>query len=61
MEADERIFGPKLQKDGPDLQERVLNGEMSPHRAMIEAGFRKKLTALERLLRRAIQVRKIPI
>ena len=32
----------KLRKDRPDLHQQVLDGEMSPHAAMIEAGFRKK-------------------
>ncbi len=32
----------KLRKDRPDLHEQVLQGALSPHKAMIEAGFRKK-------------------
>jgi len=32
----------KLRKDRPDLHERVIAGEISPHAAMVEAGFRKK-------------------
>ena len=31
----------RLRKDRPDLHTRVLAGEMSPHAAMIEAGFRR--------------------
>jgi hypothetical protein len=30
----------KLRKDRPDLHKRVLDGELSPHAAMVEAGFR---------------------
>jgi hypothetical protein len=32
----------KLRKDRPDLHARVLAGEVSPHGAMVEAGFRPK-------------------
>ncbi len=32
----------KLRKDRKDLHERVLAGEISPHAAMVEAGFRQK-------------------
>ncbi len=32
----------KLRKDRPDLHQRVLADEISPHAAMVEAGFRKK-------------------
>jgi hypothetical protein len=32
----------KLRRDREDLHKRVLAGEISPHAAMIEAGFRKK-------------------
>lgn len=32
----------RLRRDRPDLHARVLSGELSPHAAMIEAGFRKK-------------------
>lgn len=32
----------RLRKDRPDLHERVLAGELSAHRAMIEAGFRAR-------------------
>jgi len=31
----------RLRRDYPVLHQRVLNGEISPHRAAIEAGFRK--------------------
>lgn len=31
----------RLRKDRPDLHTRVLAGELSPHAAMIEAGFRR--------------------
>ena len=30
----------KLRNDAPELHARVLAGELSPHRAIIEAGFR---------------------
>ena len=39
----------RLRKQRPDLHQRVLDGELSPHAAMIEAGFRHKATPLERL------------
>ncbi len=32
----------RLRKDRPDLHERVLADEISPHAAMVEAGFRKR-------------------
>lgn len=32
----------RLRKDRPDLHSRVLAGELSPHGAAIEAGFRKR-------------------
>jgi hypothetical protein len=32
----------RLRKDRPDLLERVTGGELSPHAAMLEAGFRRK-------------------
>jgi hypothetical protein len=32
----------RLRKDRSDLHQRVLDGEMSAHRAMIEAGFRSR-------------------
>ena len=41
----------KLRKDRPDLLAAVERGEKSPHRAMVEAGFRKQPTDLERLER----------
>lgn len=39
----------RLRDQRPDLHERVLAGEMSAHAAMVEAGFRKRLTPLDRL------------
>jgi hypothetical protein len=36
----------KLRKDRPDLHARVLNEELTPHAAMLEAGFRKKTMTL---------------
>lgn len=32
----------RLRKDRPDLHERVIAGELSPHRAAVEAGFRHR-------------------
>jgi hypothetical protein len=32
----------KLRKDRPDLHEQVIRGEVSPHAAMVEAGFRRR-------------------
>ena len=32
----------KLRNQAPTLHQRVLDGELSPHAAMVEAGFRKK-------------------
>jgi len=32
----------RLRKDRPDLHKRVLDGELSPHAAMVEAGFRRR-------------------
>jgi hypothetical protein len=37
----------RLRKDRPDLHQRVLAGELTPHAAMKAAGFRKVPTALE--------------
>jgi hypothetical protein len=36
----------RLRKDRPDLHARVLARELSPHRAMIEAGFRPRTITL---------------
>ncbi len=36
----------RLRKDRPDLHQRVLNKELSPNAAMIEAGFRVKTFTL---------------
>lgn len=38
----------RLRKDRPDLLERVVSKELSANAAMIEAGFRKRPTALQR-------------
>lgn len=40
----------KLSKDRPDLLEKVKAGELSAHRAMIHAGFRKEKTTTEQLM-----------
>lgn len=32
----------KLRADAPELHEQVIAGELSPHAAMVQAGFRKK-------------------
>jgi len=38
----------RLRKDAPELHERVVAGEVTPHRAMVLAGFRKEPSPLER-------------
>ncbi len=37
----------RLRKDAPALHSRVLAGELSPHAAMIEAGFRKRTITIK--------------
>jgi hypothetical protein len=37
----------KLRKSRPDLHAKVLKGKLSPHAAMIEAGFRKKTMTIQ--------------
>ncbi len=32
----------KLRADAPELHQRVISGELSPHAAMVKAGFRRK-------------------
>lgn len=32
----------KLRKDAPELHQQVLDGKLSPHKAMVQAGFRKQ-------------------
>lgn len=39
----------RLRKDRPDLHQKVLAKELSPHAAMIEAGFRKKRSKMDEL------------
>jgi hypothetical protein len=41
----------RLNRDRPDLAARVRAGELSANAAAIEAGFRKKPSALEQVLR----------
>lgn len=41
----------RLERERPDLFERVVDGDLSANAAAIEAGFRKKLTPLETLIR----------
>lgn len=36
----------KLRKDAPELHAKVLAGEVSPHQAMIDAGFRRKTVSI---------------
>lgn len=36
----------RLRKDRPDLHARVLGGELSPHAAMVEAGFRQETVSV---------------
>jgi hypothetical protein len=54
-------FLRRLRKDRPDIHERVLAGELSPHAGMVEAGFRKKaarkkLSAFERVAKQAAKL-----
>lgn len=41
----------RLKRDRPDLFQQVLDGVMSANAAAIKAGFKKKLTPLERMLK----------
>lgn len=41
----------RLKRDRPDLADKVVSGEMSAHAAALEAGFRKKLTPFQIVLR----------
>jgi hypothetical protein len=41
----------RLRNNRPDIHARVLAGELSPHAAMIEAGFRHEMTPLDYLHR----------
>ena len=38
----------RLRKDQPELHAKVLSGELSAHAAMVEAGYRKKLSHAEK-------------
>lgn len=46
----------KLRNSNPALHEKVLSGELSPHAAMIEAGFRKKTITIPIEVAKVIQV-----
>jgi len=35
----------RLRKDRSDLHEQVIAGEMTPHGAMVDAGFRKRMVS----------------
>jgi len=37
----------RLRKDRPDLHAKVISGEKTAHRAMVEAGFRQEPTPME--------------
>jgi hypothetical protein len=39
----------RLKRNNPELFAKVVNGELSANAAAIEAGFRKKLSALEQI------------
>ena len=39
----------RLKRDRPDLLERVVSGELSANAAAVEAGFRKRPSAFDRL------------
>lgn len=41
----------RLNRDRPDLAERVVKGELSANAAAIQAGFRRKLSPLEQILK----------
>jgi hypothetical protein len=41
----------RLRKDRPDLHARVLGGELSANAAMVEAGFRRKPSTVETLIK----------
>lgn len=41
----------RLRKDRPDLHERWVKGELSANKAAIEAGWRKRLSPLEQVLK----------
>jgi hypothetical protein len=41
----------RLKRDRPDLADKVVAGELSANAAAIEAGFRKKLTPFEQVLK----------
>ena len=46
----------KLRSDAPDAHARVLAGELSPHAAMVEAGFRRKTLQIPTDVEGAAQV-----
>lgn len=46
----------KLRRDRPDLHEKVLEGRLSPNRAMIQAGFREKTFTVPENLDKAARV-----
>ena len=41
----------RLKRDRPDLADKVVRGELSAHAAALQAGFRKKLTPFEIILK----------
>ncbi len=41
----------RLKRDRPDLAQKVIDGELSAHAAAIKAGFRKKLTPFEQVVK----------
>jgi len=41
----------RLKRDRPDLLKRVVSGELSANAAAVEAGFRKRPSALEQMQR----------
>ena len=41
----------RLKRDHPELAERVVNGELSANAAAIQAGFRKRPTGFDELVR----------
>ena len=46
----------RLERDHPALYVRVVAGELSAHRAAISAGFRPKLTPIDRAMRAVVKL-----
>lgn len=46
----------RLRKDRPDLHEKVVAGSLSPHKAMIEAGFREPTMIVPKVPAKAVRL-----